>query len=70
MKNKLWHQIEIATESQNIQVRPNDTFDGIIIRVTEVGNTESLSSRLYLNEDEMELLISKMQEMMKYLKLL
>ena len=31
MKNKVWHKVQIATEEQNVEVYPTETFDGIII---------------------------------------
>jgi len=66
MKNKVWHKVEISTEEQNIEVYPTETFDGIIVETKELDG--SGSPRLYLNKDEMEFLITKMQEMMKYVK--
>ena len=65
MKNKVWHKVTIATDEQNVEIYPTETFDGIIVEAKELdGETES--PRLYLNKNEMELLIIKMQEMMKY----
>ena len=66
MKNKVWHKVEISTEEQEIEVYPTETFDGIIVETKELDG--SGSPRLYLNKDEMEFLITKMQEMMKYVK--
>jgi hypothetical protein len=66
MKNKVWHKVVIATEEQNVEVYPTETFDGIIVETKELDG--SGSPRLYLNKDEMEFLITKMQEMMKYVK--
>lgn len=65
MKNKIWHKTEIATEEQNISIYPTETFDGIIVETKELDDKTS-SPRLYLNKDEMELLICKMKEMMDY----
>ena len=67
MKNKVWHKVTIATEEQNVKVYPNETFDGIIVEAIELDD-KTESSRLYLNKDEMELLILKMREMMEYVK--
>lgn len=66
MKNKVWHKITIATEEQNVEVYPTEGFDGIIIETKELDDKGS--PRLYLTEDEMELLILKMREMMVYVK--
>lgn len=66
MKNKVWHKVTIATDEQNVEVYPTETFDGIIIETKELDDKGS--PRLYLSEDEMELLILKMREMMKYVK--
>ncbi len=67
MKNKVWHKVSIATEEQNVEVYPTESFDGIIIETKELDDKTG-SSRMYLNEDEMELLILKMREMMEYVK--
>ena len=65
MKDKVWYKTVIATEEQNVQIYPTEGFDGIIIETKELDD-KTLNGRLYLNKDEMELLIVKMQEMMKY----
>jgi hypothetical protein len=67
MKNKVWHKVTIATEEQNVEVYPTETFDGIIVEAKELDDNTG-STRLYLNKDEMELLILKMREMMEYVK--
>jgi hypothetical protein len=67
MKNKVWHKVTIATEEQNVEVYPTETFDGIIVETKELDD-KTESPRLYLNKDEMELLILKMREMMEYVK--
>lgn len=64
MSNKVWYKVVIATEEQDVTVRPTDENDGIIIETKEPDGTES--PRLYLNRDEMECLIAKMKEMMDY----
>ena len=66
MKNKVWHKVVISTEEQNVEIFPNERFDGVIIEPKELDG--SISNRIYLNENEMELLIVKMREMMYYLK--
>jgi len=65
MKNKVWHKVVIATEEQNVEIFPTEEFDGIIIQTKELDD-KTYSPRLYLTKDEMELLISKMREMMDY----
>ena len=67
MKNKVWHKVSIATEEQNVEVYPTEGFDGIIVETKELDDKTG-SPRMYLNEDEMELLILKMREMMGYVK--
>ena len=65
MKNKVWNKTVISTEGeQNVEIYPTEEFNGIIIETKELD--DSPSTRLYLNKNEMELLIIKMQEMMKY----
>jgi len=65
MQNKIWTKTVISTEEQNVEIYPTEEFNGIIVEVRELED-KTLSGRLYLNRDEMELLIVKMQEMMKY----
>jgi len=65
MKNKVWHKVVIGTEEQNVEIFPTEGFDSIIIQTKELDD-KTYSPRLYLTEDEMELLISKMREMMDY----
>jgi hypothetical protein len=67
MKNKVWHKVSIATEEQNVEVYPTETFDGIIVETKELDDRTG-NPRMYLNKDEMELLILKMREMMEYVK--
>lgn len=64
MDNRVWHKTTIATEEQNVEIYPNETFNGIILEVKELDGEDS--PRLYLNKDEMEFLIEKMREMMNY----
>ena len=66
MKNKVWHKVTISTEEQEVEVYPKETYDGIIVETKELDG--SSSPRMYLNIDEMEVLISKMREMMEYVK--
>jgi hypothetical protein len=66
MKNKVWHKVTISTEEQEVGVYPTETFDGIIVETKELDGLGS--PRMYLNIDEMEVLISKMREMMEYVK--
>jgi hypothetical protein len=67
MANKVWHKIIIATEEQNVEIYPTDTYDGIIV-VTKELDDKTENPRMYLNEDEMEMLILKMREMMNSIK--
>ena len=66
MKDKVWHKITISTEEQEVEIYPTETYDGIIVKIKELDGTDS--PRLYLNLNEMELLITKMREMMEYVK--
>ena len=66
MKNKVWHKTEISTEEQNVQIYPTGEFNGIIIETEELDGKGN--PKMYLNKDEMELLILKMREMMDYVK--
>lgn len=65
MKNKVWHKTVISKEEQNVEIYPNEMFDGIIVEILEVED-KTLNHKMYLNRDEMELLITKMREMFDY----
>ena len=67
MKNKVWYKVTISTEEQDVSIYPTKGFDGIIVETKEMDDTTQ-SPRMYLNENEMEVLISKMREMMNYVK--
>ena len=67
MKNKVWYKVTISTEEQDVSIYPTEGFDGIIVETKEMDGTTQ-SPRMYLNEDEMELLIPKMREMMNHVK--
>ena len=65
MKNKIWHMTTISTELQNILIYPEEMYEGIIVEIQELEDRK-VSSRLYINKDEMELFIDRMQGMMNY----
>ena len=65
MKNKVWNKTVIVTQDQDVSIYPTEQFDGIIVETRELDG-DPFTSRMYLNRDEMELLIIKMQEMMNY----
>jgi hypothetical protein len=65
MKNKVGNKTVIATEDQNVEIYPTEMFNGIIVEISELDD-KTFNRRLYLSKDEMELMIIKMQEMMKY----
>lgn len=65
MANKVWHKVVIATEEQNVTISPTQEYDGIIIETKELDDNTG-NHRLYLNRDEMVLLMTKMREMMDY----
>lgn len=66
MRDKIWYKVKFDTDEQTVEIYPTETFDGIILEVKEFDGSNL--SRLYLNQGEMELLVIKMTEMMKYLK--
>lgn len=66
MSNKIWNKSVISTEEQNVEIYPTEDYLGIIVETKELDNKDS--PRLYLNVDEMELLIVKMREMMNYVR--
>ena len=65
MKNKVWHKVVISTEEQYVGIYPTEMFDGIIVETKELDD-KTLNGKMYLNRDEMELLITKMREMIDY----
>jgi hypothetical protein len=66
MENKVWHKVSIATDEQNVDVYPSESFDCLIIETKELDDKTG-NSKLYLSKTEMELLIIKMTEMMNYI---
>lgn len=62
--SKTWTKTVIALEEQNVEIYPTEDYSGIIVETKELD--DKTSGKLYLNKDEMELLIVKMQEMMRY----
>ena len=66
MENKVWHKTTIATEEQNVEIYPTETYDGIIVETKELDGKGN--PRMYLSQVEMELLIIKMREIMAYVK--
>jgi hypothetical protein len=62
--SKIWTKIVIALEEQNVEIYPTEDYSGIIVETKELD--DKTSGKLYLNKNEMELLIVKMQEMMRY----
>ena len=67
MENKVWYNVKISTEEQDVVIYPTEDFDGIIVEAKELDG-KTPSTRVYLNEAEMELMILKMREMMAYIK--
>lgn len=65
-KNKTWYKVTIPLElEQNVEIYPTGEFDGIVVVTKEAGD-DTCNARLYLNPAEMNLLITKMSEMMAY----
>lgn len=61
---KIWTKTVIALDNQNVAVYPNEDYTGIIVETKELD--DKTSGKLYLNQNEMELLVVKMDEMMNY----
>lgn len=66
MKSKIWHKVTISNESQDLEVYPDEEFEGIILRIREADKSKDL--RVYLSAEEMEFLILKLREMMNYVQ--
>ncbi len=67
MGNKVFYKTTIFIDEQEVTIMPTETFDCLIIECREMDGVTH-SPRIYLNEDEMELLIVKMKDMMQYIK--
>ncbi len=65
-KSKVWYRIEISTEDQNVSIYPEIGHKWINVEATELDG--SPSKRIMLDRSEMELLVAKMEEMMKYVE--
>jgi hypothetical protein len=65
MQIKVWHKTVITTEEQNVAIYPTEGFDGIVVETKELDD-KTLNGRMYLNKDEVLLLIEKMQAMIEY----
>jgi hypothetical protein len=65
MAEKVWYKVEISLSTdQNVEIYPDEGYDGIVVKGKEIDTNESY--RIYLNRNEMELLIAKMKEMMDF----
>lgn len=65
MAEKVWYKVEISLSAdQNVEIYPDDGYDGIVVMGKEIDSKDSY--RIYLNRNEMELLIAKMKEMMDF----
>ena len=58
----------ITTDEQNVSVMSTEDQKGIIIETKEFDD-KTLNGRMYLNKQEAETLITKIQGMIKYLEL-
>ena len=68
MKNKVWLRLTIDSSSeQSIHSQPSPEFNDIEIYLSEADGSQQ-QGPYYLKEDEIEVLIDKLQEMVKYLK--
>lgn len=67
MSGKVWYKTEISLDAdQNVEIYPDEGYGGIVIKGKEIESTDSY--RIYLKRAEMELLISKMREMMDHVE--
>ncbi len=65
MADKVWYKTEISLSTdQSVEIHPDDGYDGIVVKGKEIESKDSY--RIYLNRNEMELLIAKMREMMDF----
>jgi|SanBayMetagenome_1026888.scaffolds.fasta_scaffold172244_2 hypothetical protein len=67
MAEKVWCKVEISlSTAQSVEIYPDEGYDGIVVKGKEIDSKDSY--RIYLNRNEMELLITKMREMMDYIE--
>lgn len=65
MAEKVWYKTEISLRAeQNIEIYPDEGYDGIVVKGKEIHTTDSY--RIYLDRNEMEFVIAKMREMMDF----
>jgi hypothetical protein len=61
----VWYKVQMSLESQqDVSIQPDEGFDGIVVETVEID--DKTKHRIYLNKQEMEFLIAKMQEVMNY----
>ena len=67
--SKVWITTEITTNAeQDIIIQPTPEFDGIVLEFKESGDEHYRNGRLYLDKDMLNTLVTKMNEMMNYVK--
>lgn len=64
---KVFKTTTLSLEEQDIKIQPNDADKGVMLSFSECDGSH-YSGGLYLNEFELEELITSLREMMNYVK--
>jgi hypothetical protein len=64
---KVFKTTTLSLEEQDITIQPNETYNGVMLSFSECDGSHD-SGVLYLNEFELEALITSLREMMNYVK--
>ena len=59
--NKVWNERRLFTEEQIATVQPNETQDGVVLKINET-NDEKFECRLYLSYDEARMLAKQLTD--------
>lgn len=59
--NKVWNERRLLTEEQIVTVQPNETFDSVVLMITEVADKND-NCRLYLSYDEAKMLAKQLND--------
>lgn len=67
MKTNIYVTTEVYNHAeQKLLIQPTPTFDGIEIYIQEIEGEPHSSGALYINKEELPVIVKKLQEMMDY----
>lgn len=59
--NKVWNERRLLTEEQIVTVQPNETFDSVVLMITEAADKND-NCYLYLSYDEAKMLAKQLND--------